>query len=208
MSVSLSDYAFSANQIPQLLWEDVYESHFATLVPGTLPVSVRRFCSMTLVKLACDVSWDETATALELTDTKGSILACAMVTRLGRADTASRFAARSRDIALRLSASLEPVDYGARRRMFATLATIGPDAWPAVCRTSGVRTGKPGGRERFATAWLWTRLTGGDYRLAPGIRDQPTAVRDTYRRFVSSELDLMRDALEAYGETLITPRAP
>lgn len=196
-------YGFTADEIPQLLWEEVCASLFLALIPGTRDVTTRRFCSMALVKLVRRCTWDEAAVALGLSDCTGSVLACALVSRLTRAGTADLFATRLEALARRLDTGEALTNYGARRRALAEFVDIEALDWRNICASAASRPGKPGGRRRFAAAWLWVYLTEGDHRLAPALQAQDaSSERDCYRRFVMRDLPGLRPELARYGASL------
>lgn len=193
-------FGFGADHVPQLVWRAEFEESFVGLIPGTYELTARRFCSMALVKLAHACTWDEAAVAIGLTDCSGSTLACAVVARLGRAGTADRFSDRLSSLAALLHADDELIDYGARRRALQDFVDIAPYDWQLICSRAGVRLGKQGGRQRFAAAWLWCELTGGDCRLAPALRGGIAgSTQDSYRRFLARNLDDLKPELIRYG---------
>lgn len=110
----------------------------------------------------------------------------------GRTET---FFARVRDLADRLDADSQRVDYGALRRAHAGLADLDPAAWRRACRQAGVHPGL-GTRRRNAATWVSAELTGGDWRVAPAFRDRGTDnAREVYRRFLRNELRILHPVL-------------
>ena len=197
-------HSFTAAQVPQLLWPELYERLFADLIPGTRPESVRRFCSMALVRAAHGCTWQEAALLLGLPQRSGRVVSAALVSRLSAAGHAELFAQRLREAASWLDAQPARVDYAERRRRLVGLCDVGEPAWRALCARCGASPGR-GGRSRFAAAWLWSELTGGDYRLAPALRGRaPASARDGYRRFLASDLNRLQLELEVYGTGLLT----
>jgi hypothetical protein len=58
------DAASFACLVPPMLWPDVWEAHFAELIPTRAHWPARRYLSMLLVKLQTQCSWNAAARAL------------------------------------------------------------------------------------------------------------------------------------------------
>ena len=188
--------------VPQLLWQEEYQTSFAELLPGLRPDYARRFCSMALVKLGSDRTWEESATVLELPEATAGKYANKAIGILNTGGVADLFLTRMRLLAERVAADPYRIDYGARRRGLAEMGQISEQRWRSICGLANVHTGKPGGRRLFASVWLWCHLTGGDYRLCPILGQYPEhygQARKLYRYFVSEELSLLWSSLVSYA---------
>lgn len=61
-----------------------------------------------------------------------------------------------------------------------------------------------GRRNRCASVWLWEELTGGDWRLAPGVENESSvSFRDARRVLEHTIIPKLAPYLRAYGETLL-----
>lgn len=197
-------YSFTAAHVPQLIWEEVYTPFFDGLIPGSRPESVRRYCSMSLIKLVHGCSWDSAAKSLALPASQSAVLAGALFGRLSRAGNFELFVARLHDTAAWLEALPTRVDFAARRQALAGFSDLDEGDWRELCARSGVHPGKLGARRRFAAAWLWCELTGGDSRLAPALAvGNVQAGRDCYRRFLARDLARVRTELTLYSVDLL-----
>ena len=192
----------TADHVPQLFWEESFEAYLAELLPGVLPDHARRVSSMWLAKLLTGATWEGAARELGLPAGRGRSMANKVVSLLNSCGNTEEFSARLLKIASRVAEDPMRVDYGRRRRALASLADLPFDEWEAVCRSAGARPGYRGGKSRHAAAWLWGRLTGGDPRLSPGLRDKGASAGDLYRRFLKEDLlpnEALREELERYG---------
>jgi hypothetical protein len=202
-------FAFSDRNVPQLLWSDPYERLFAPLLPRTDRDFGRRFCSMALLWLLTPRSWENAAAALDLPrQAVGTALASAAAIRQAGDD--ELFATRLAELAHWVNE--QPlVDYRGRRDRLDALTDIPECDWRAICLATETPVGKPV-RRAYAAVWLWCEMTGGDYRLSPGLTHRRTE-RGTafsgnaltmYRRFVRTRpFEPMRGALVAYGHSLL-----
>lgn len=188
--------------VPQLFWEEPFGASLAELLPGVLPDYARRACSMWLAKLLSSATWKEAARDLGLPAGRGRSMANKVVSLLNSSGNAEEFSARLLEIASQVAEDPMRVDYGRRRRALSNFADLPFDEWEAVCRSAGARPGYRGGKSRHAAAWLWGRLTGGDPKLSPGLRDKAASARDLYRRFLKEDLvpnEALTEHLERYG---------
>ncbi|GBF03879.1 hypothetical protein DAERI_010051 [Deinococcus aerius] len=201
-------YAFSAEHVPQLLWEDEYRRAFQPLLTGTDVGDdpARRVISMNLVKLAEDVSWLSAAHTLGLppsTATGSANNVMGVITTLGRSED---FALALHDLAYRLSTRADKVDYAARRRAFENYEEVPYDTWCELLRGTGRDPGHLHGKHRVAAAWVWARVTEGDWRLSPAFQQGPLTAgtySELYRRFRLNDLPRLQPVLEAYAQSLV-----
>lgn len=206
-------WGVTAAQVPQLLWAEEYRDRFAELLPDSREHMGRRFAAMALVKTVEPVTWRQAARRLDLNPRRSVGLVNHYMVVLNSRGHTEAFFTRARDLADRLDADPHRVDYGALRRAHAGLADLDPAAWARACREAGVHPGQ-GARRRNAATWVWTELTGGDWRLAPAFRDRDTDnAREVYRRFLrevenglSLPLALARERVGAGGRTRAGPR--
>jgi TniQ len=108
-------YRYKIEDVPPLLWNDVYENDFAPLFPGTRPPQGRRFCSLALVKLCTNHSWNDAATALGL-PVRGEDFAGRMSRRLREAGNDRTFQQRLHELASRLEQPEVHNGFAAKRR--------------------------------------------------------------------------------------------
>ena len=191
--------------VPQLFWEENFGASLAEFLPGVRPDHARRVCSMWLSKLLSGATWEEAARELELPAGRGRGMANKVVSLLNSSSNAEEFSARLLEIASQVAEDPMRVDYGRRRRALSSFADLPFDEWEAVCRSAGARPGYRGGKSRHAASWLWGRLTGGDPKLSPGLRDKASA-GDLYRRFLKEDLlpnEALKEHLERYGFGLL-----
>ncbi len=196
-------FAFSADHVPQLLWLEVYQRSFKTLLPNIGEDYGRRVCSMALVRLSGDYTWREAAEALELPPKPAVGMATKVVGVLEAGGHAETFTEHMRDLALRLSSDPKRVNYVERRRALSDFTEIVWKDWRAICSKAGIRIGKKGGRNRYAAVWLWCYLTEGDFRLSPGLQIRSSANgREVYSRFLQSDLPNLTKPLKAYAHSI------
>lgn len=196
----------TSDLVPQLFWEEVYEEQFAELLRGQFKENARRVCSMALLKVARRYSWKEAAEQLGLPAKQSDERAHYATVLLGRAGTYELFRSRLQEFARHLGNHSNRVDYGARRRLLADFAAIDQDDWRDICTRAWIHPGR-GTRRRFASVWLWCHLTGGDYRLAPGMAGHDHSTRAEYRyNFPSRMRGQLRDELVEYGHWFLRGR--
>lgn len=88
--------------------------------------------------------------------------------------------------------------------MLSTFSDIPTKIWSEICCAAGIDVGQPGRRSRYAAVWLWTELTGGDWRLAPGlVGENAESVRTVYSRLYKTILPKLASHLCLYGSTLL-----
>lgn len=189
----------SADHVPQLLWAEEFEKSFRELLPDTLENHARRFSSMWLVKLVEGCTWVEAAEKLDLPPKRSQGMANKAITVLNHQGKSDLFAERLREVAHELEGDPSRVDYGSRRRAFSSFTEIPAEDRRRICEEAGVPKGKAGGKRRYAAAWVWRQITGGDYRLAPALREgNQESSRDLYRRFEKNDLPKLEKALAGY----------
>jgi hypothetical protein len=197
-------YCFEARHVPQLMFDDDYKERLARFFPSVRPNLARRFCSMSLVKLSGDYTWEQSAIALDLPPASAIKMANKAVGLLAAGDNKKAFARELHKVALRLSEQQELVDYATRRKKFAKLTEIRRGIWVELCQRSGVGVGERGSRNRYAAAWLWAYLTGGDWTLAPGLQEgNITNLREVFRQLEKKVFPLMAQVLHEYGDSLV-----
>jgi hypothetical protein len=195
---------FGPQHVPQLLWQDEFDRRFKTFFPHVQESSGRRFCAMALVKLCGDHTWAQSALELELPVKAGTKMANQCVTILGLAGLKEAFGEALHKIAIDLSERQNKVDYRRRREMFSTFSDIPIDSWSDICRTTGITVGHLGRRSRYAAVWLWAELTGGDWRLAPGLAgENAESVRTVYKKLNSTIIPKLAPQLHRYGQSLL-----
>lgn len=188
--------------VPQPMWRDTFFELFADAAPGAREHYARQFCSMALLHVAGEDTWISAARLLGLPARRCRWAARAMSAQR-KAGTDSLFEARLRELARGMAADPKRVNCGDRRRALSDFTVIGTDDWsrlPAGTPT-GINTPE---LRRFGAAWIWCRFTGGDHRLAPGLKHSGSEVSQRYQDLFVPEMTAeSRDALSAYGRTLL-----
>ena len=194
------------DHIPQLLWKDTFDKLFAELfVYGILSEEYARiFCSMSLVKLVGDHTWDGSGLELGLPEGIGRNIANAGIVILNENSNTDLFKSRLYGLAEQLAQESYLTDYGFRRRVLADLDDIDSTEWSRICKSAGIRRGRLGRRSGAASAWLWCQLTEGHRRLAPWfLKNGDDASYMVYCRFLDEALDKLETGLLAYGDSLL-----
>lgn len=197
-------YAFESRYVPQLLAKDDFYRNFAKLLPGIQPAFARRYCAMALLRLSRRCTWAEAAESLELPVGPGEGMANRAVGVLRQAGTYEQFARELHRAAAALAEQPRRKDFGQLRQTLAKFTDIKTEDWERICRSAGVNMGASGSRSRYAAAWLWAELTGGDWTLAPGLaggnrRNQYMA----FYRLEQSVFPKLAPALLEYGTHLV-----
>ncbi|MFP5317960.1 MAG: TniQ family protein [Acidimicrobiia bacterium] len=194
-------------QVPQLFWLDLYQALFKGLVTELRDDPFRRFCSLTLAKLAGDVTWAAARAHLDLEvrGTKGQIgWARGDLRQLGNTDV---FLSRIVHVADALGAADHRVDYAERRQALADLRSWPEDDCLAIVVEAGLPRFVHPRRCRNVATWLWCELTSGDYRRAPAFRDGFTnADQNSYMKFRRDIVPRLH-TLDVRAERLLVERA-
>lgn len=194
----------SADHVPQLFWAREFETSFREFLPDIRDNNARRFSSMWLVKLIEDCTWTEAAGRLDLPPKPAYGMANKAIWTLNQQGNSDLFAERLREVAHRLEDDTARVDYGSRRRSLSEFTEIPDEKWAAICEEAGVLKGKAGGKRRYAAAWVWCEVTGGDYTLAPALQEgKQENMREMYRRFEKRDLDRLYVSLDVYANNLL-----
>lgn len=197
-------YTFEPRHVPQLLWLADFEKNFSVFFPEMKANFARRFCAMSLVKLSGEYTWRQTAEFLGLPADSGIKMANKAVGLLAQKDTKKAFGRELHKLALRLSVVTEKVDYADRRSKLSGFIDIPLAEWARRCEASGTNIGLIGGRRKYAAAWLWADITGGDWVLAPGLQEGNIVnLREVFRQLDKSLFPKMADQLRTYGMTLL-----
>lgn len=197
-------YTFSPSHVPQLIWQADYDKVFAAFFPRVKENLVRRFCSMSLVKLCGDYTWAQSGAFLGLTDRASIRLANHCVNTLAEAGAKDAFGKALHRLARRLSADEARIDYGLRRERLSSLTVIPETEWASICNSAGISTGHPGRRSRYAAVLLWAELTQGDWTLAPGLDGENSEnAREVYRTLSKTILPQVRPFVLDYGKKLV-----
>lgn len=196
--------SFRPQHVPQLLWEDEFDRRFKDFFPHVQEGSARRFCAMALVKLCGEHTWEQSALELKLPVKAGVKMANQCMTILGASGLKEEFKKALHDTAIGLSKRQNIVDYHVRREIFSNFSDIPTKIWSEICRTAGIAVGHPGRRSKYAAVWLWSELTGGDWRLAPGLAGEKTkSARTVYNRLNVTMMPRLARQLRAYGSSLL-----
>lgn len=197
-------FSFGARHVPQLLWKDEFQRGFELFFPNVQESSARRFCAMALVKLSGDYTWGQSAAQLDFPVKVGIRLANHCITILGQTGQKELFGEALHEIAKRLSNNQQKVNYGRRREVLSTLSDVPTESWSEICRAAGITVGHPGRRSRYAAVWLWAELTGGDWRMAPGLAGENTeSARTVFAKLRRTIIPKLASHLRAYGSLLL-----
>lgn len=196
-------YAFEPRNVPQLIPLELFEESFAPLFPNLLKDNARLFCSMALVKLLGH-TWAEAARELDLPKSMDRF-SNRVVTLLNQQGFYDRFAVELHRWAAQLSEKPRKIDYAAVRRILENFRDIPMEDWKRVCSAAEVGVGNPGGRSRYAAAWLWAELTGGDWRRAPALqsKEHGEEQREVYRTMAKTLLPHLAPYLRQLGRRLL-----
>ena len=196
-------FSFESRHVPQLLWKDDFQQDFEIFFPAVYEHSARRFCAVALVKLCGNFTWAQSASELNLPTGAALKMASHCISILEETGTKAAFAENLRKVAMRLSKETNKIDYNARRNALSTLINIPKEHWNDICRAEDIYPGS-GSRNRCATVWLWAELTGGDWRLAPGVEEKNSeSFRDARRVLGKTIIPKLAPRLRLYGETLL-----
>lgn len=204
---------YGTEHVPPLFWEDKFDRSFAAFFPRTNRTLARRFCSMALVKLCGEHSWAQSARVLGIANQSGSTEKRALKA-LRQASSLQEFGRALHEVAQQLSASPDKIDYYSRRLTLSNLTEIPFSEWRAMCHAAGITTGHVGVKNMYAAIWLWSALTGIEWRLAPGVMNKkklaaPHKVGLTerqdkrYRRLSKTDFPKVAPLLLAYGALLL-----
>jgi hypothetical protein len=188
--------------IPHLVDPGDYLELIAPLVPGVSVLYGRRMASLALARMTGAGTWRQAAASLEL-DQAASVELCNRAVK--KITRPKEFWNGVEHLAHRL-ADRGPIDYRARRAALTHLHEVSPHVLIST-RTDGGMMVTPE-RRRLAAAWLWTELTGGDYREAPALTDgwSTTTVasrRTAYGRFAARVPQAWKTMLLAHGTGLL-----
>jgi hypothetical protein len=193
---------FGARNVPQLFSREVYVSRFRRFFRGQAEVVGRRCCSIAAVKLL-GVTWRDAGKLLEL-PLSAVRTAQLNMTRLRNARRFNDFAEELRNWAQTLSRTVDPVDYQLRRDALRSALDFPRSKWMALCKAGRISPGYPGGRSRFAAAWMWAEATGGDWRLSPALRSESRqTVASRWKRMVRIITPAMQKVLRAEAEARV-----
>lgn len=189
--------------IPLLIWEETFDDLFSEHFPVRANRVARRFCSLSLAKVVVHGSWGDAAEALHRPRVY-SRLATHQLQLLNRKGRTGAFFASVADLAANPGRELEGIDYRSREQEFQDWE-FDINTWRWVTTR---RLGPPTPLRVLpaASAWVWARLTGLDWRDAPTLADFcPSGRRLTYKRFERRYLPLLREDLLAL-ERMLTGR--
>lgn len=197
-------YAFEPRHVPQSFWPEYFNEYLAGFFPEVGEDYARRFCSMSFVKLCGNYSWGEAAELLDLPQRQCIKMANRCVGFLVDETVKKQFARALHRLAHRLSIDQERIDHGERRTRFANLTDIPTEDWLHICARGGITPGHPGRRSRYAAVWLWSELTGGDWKLSPALKGENSEnVREVYRQMCKTIIPKIETPLYEFGQSLL-----
>jgi hypothetical protein len=196
-------YAFQPRHVPQLFPEAEFAENFARYFPGIRQNHARRFCSVAMVRLCGVGTWRAAASSLDLPVSAAAGMANRAVGILKKCGAYEFFARDLHEAAARL-AERPGTDYGRRRELCAGFDDIPAGEWRKICRAADVQPGLAGGRSRYAAAWLWADLTGGDWTLAPALASGDSQNRRiAFQRLNQTVFPALAPFLRIYGDQLL-----
>lgn len=171
--------------VPQLMSQIEYVAHFKTFLPNVSDLAGRRFCALAAAK-SYGGTWSDAAYALDLPAAAAGYpkKAIPLINGHGNAEA-------FRDAVGAWVDRLEkqPVDYVSLRTKLRHFTDMPAAMWSEICSGAGIGPGAPGGRSRYAAAWLWAEITCGDWRLAPSMSAKASPERnEIFGRMVRGEL--------------------
>lgn len=199
------EYDFEARHVPQIITKSDYDRLFARLMPEIRENYARRYCSMSLLKMRTGCTWTEAAAILNLPVCSAQY-AGRVRGGLNNTSNSKYFAEHLHSVAKSLSDNKNKVDFQERRKLLKDFVDFPEKDWKATCDEAGINYGWQGSRSRYAAAWLWAELTGGDWKLAPGMRQGNTeSLREGYRNQEKEIFPKIAEALRAYGRERLLP---
>lgn len=200
-----AQFSLQPQNIPALLWEDEFRRNFSIFFPTVQEDKARCFCSLALVKLCGNYTWRQSAGQLGLTVQEGKIPVYRCTVELQKTKARNAFGLALHELAKRLSDAPKKIDYAARREVLANLKFIPLERWAEICQASDISPGVFVSRRKNAAVWLWAELTGGDWRLSPGIADtkHTKAARNAYHQVRKTIIPAVAARLRAYGSELL-----
>ena len=198
-----TEAGFGPDQVPQLLWEGVYDERFAGFFPGVERDTARRFLSLALVKLVRRCSWGDAGRALGIPPQPARSCSNHVMHELEKAGASDLALTRVCELARELDdRSEELTNYGSRRRALMDFRLIRRLDWERICRRAGWPLRDDTSLRRLAAAWAWCRATGGDYRFAPPLAgDDRKALQAAFRRFLDTRLATFAESLREYADS-------
>lgn len=195
----------SVDEIPQLFWEDLYELHLAALFSRGWETQARRFCSIAFAHAVGAATVADAVAALELPPSTVST-AYEWRRRLAAEGKLDEFQTAVESLLPVVGARDRP-NLAERRRKLEDFAEIPEDEWSNLCAEAGLGVGRQINR-RYAAAWLWAEMTGGDYRLAPAVASlvsegrAASTVNERVRSFArSARGESLAPVLRRFGQT-------
>jgi hypothetical protein len=179
----------------------VYQKWFAHMFADIRENNARRYCAMGLVKICGDYTWAQAAELLELPISSASAMANRATCILTQQSMKKAFGRALHQAAQQFSSSPNKINYAERRKRFARLIDIPRAEWATLCAVAGIGPGVIGSRSRYATAWLWAELTGGDWTLAPGLQIASNSInaREVFRQLSKKVLPALAPHLVSYA---------
>jgi predicted transcriptional regulator len=204
-SASRPVYAFGAEHVPQVLWEQEYRKRFAPVLAAHSldPLHARSVISMMLVKVATHCTWAEAASLLDLPASRATGAANKIVGIVRKSPDEGEFKQQLHELARKLSGERNRTNYGVLRQALADFKEIDWQDWLAIARDAGLAVaGKV--RNRHAAIWVCAKATQGDYRLSLRRLDgNPSSNAEVHRRFRQGVLPSLQPFLEEYASDLV-----
>jgi hypothetical protein len=194
--------ALEPRHIPRLIAPEINSRLLAGLCPGLSETTLRAFASIAIVRTLGVSTWDECADLLGIERSYARGLVNNAVVKLNLADARDRFWNALECVKSEIERG-PLVDYRERERAFRVWALIPLDQWTIIRRAADVSDDRYGARRRNASAWVWERLTGVDWRESPALGGNASEnAREVFRRFERDTLPSLRPELMIYEQQL------
>jgi hypothetical protein len=200
-----AQFSLQPQNVPTLLWLDEFRRSFSIFFSSRVENTARCYCSMALVKLCENCTWEQAAGQLGLTAREGMTVAGIGRVHLKESNARNAFGEALQKLAKRLTDAPIGIDYAARRKTLSKFKLIPIERWSEICHVAGVPLRNCENRSIHAAVWLWAELTGSDWRRAPGIArtEDNRRVRAVYRKQCDLIIPRVEDGLRAYGSQLL-----
>lgn len=191
--------AYEPRHVPRLLQEELFDQNIRELTATLSETTARAFGSLALVRLSGVYTWREAAEVLGWEHDRGYHIANNAVSKLSASDNRDAFWRAMEGIASSYERTSGLVDYRERERRHGQFSLIPTDAWSEIYLDAGIVDDRHGARRRNASAWVWARITGLDWRSIPPFKGSAgDNARHRYRLFLDAVLPAIKPALITY----------
>jgi hypothetical protein len=185
---------YGITHVPACLPAAWHEQHLAPLTGPVPEKLLRRAAAVRLARTCTAASFQRLGDLLGIPPAIAGSTVRLVCTRLESAGREAEFEAAIGALAAMLDTAAARTDYGRRRNALRGWV-ISPGHWQQL--TAGLppgrdsRTDESERQRTLASAWVWTRVTGGERLFAPAVMTDPSALR-TQRFGGRDRLDYIR----------------